>query len=299
LIEDTNPCKDRTGNLTPIQVRRDIMAGLLFGTAGRPHSTPGESTVNAIQHIAELGLGCMEMEFVRGVHMKENMAVEVAKVASEHNISLSAHAPYYINLNAKEPEKITASKERILHSARIAAICGARSVVVHTAFFMGDTPETAYPKIKQNLKDALDMVRQEGIEITVRPEVMGKGSQFGTVDEIIHICSELEGMAPCIDFAHNHALKGEMNTYSEFEDVLKRIESGLGRSALDDMHIHCSGIKYGPKGELKHLDLEESDFNYRELIQALKDYDAKGLLICESPNLEDDALLMQEYYRSL
>jgi len=275
------------------------MAELLFGTAGKPHSTPGESTMSAIEHIAELGLGCMEIEFVKGIQMKEDVAVEVAKTASEHNIKLSAHAPFYINLNAKEPEKIIASKERILHSARIASICGAQSVVVHTAFFMGDPIETAYPKIVRNLKDTLEMIEQEGIKITIRPEVMGKGSQFGTVDEVIRLCSELESTAPCIDFAHNHALKGDMNTYKDFADVLSRIESGLGRSALDDIHIHCSGIKYGPKGELKHLDLDESDFNYRELLHALKDYDVKGLLICESPNLEEDALLMQEYYDNL
>lgn len=272
------------------------MARLLFGTAGKPYSTPGESTMSAVERIAELGLGCMEIEFVKGVQMKENVAVEVAKTASQHNIKLSAHAPYYINLNAKEPEKIIASKERILHSARIASICGAQSVVIHTAFFMGDPIETAYPKIMQNLKDTLEMIEQEGIEITIRPEVMGKGSQFGTVDEVIRLCSELDGTAPCVDFAHNHALKGDMNTYKEFADVLSRIESGLGRSILDDIHIHCSGIKYGPKGELKHLKLDESDFNYRELLHALKDYNVKGLLICESPNLEDDALLMQEYY---
>ena len=128
------------------------MARLLFGTAGKPHSTPEGSTMSAVERIAELGLDCMEIEFVKGVQMKENVAVEVAKTASEHNVKLSVHAPYYINLNAKEPEKIIASKERILHSARIASICGARSVVIHTAFFMGDPPETAYAKIKQNLK---------------------------------------------------------------------------------------------------------------------------------------------------
>jgi deoxyribonuclease-4 len=275
------------------------MAGLLFGTAGKPRSTPGESTVSALERIAELGLDCMELEFVKGVRMKEYDAVEVAKTARDHNIRLSAHAPYYINLNAREPEKIIASKERIVHAARIASICGALSVVVHTAFFMGDPPETAYPKIKQNLKDTLDMIEQEGIKITIRPEVMGKSSQFGTVDEIIRLCSELEGIAPCIDFAHNHALKGDMNTYEEFSDVLGKIKSELGRSALDDIHIHCSGIKYGPKGELKHLDLEESDFNYKELLHALKDNEVKGLLICESPNLENDALLMQVYYSKI
>ena len=201
------------------------MAELLFGTAGKPYSTIGESTVNAIERIAELGLGCMELEFIQGIHMKEKSAIEVANAASKHNIQLSAHAPYYINLNSNEPEKVTASKNRILSTARIASICKAQSVVIHTAFFMGEAPETAYLKIKNNLKDTLEMIKHEGMKITIRPEVMGKASQFGTVDEIIRLCSEIEGTAPCIDFSHNHALKGNMNTYKEFSSVLSRIES--------------------------------------------------------------------------
>jgi deoxyribonuclease-4 len=59
-----------------------------------------------------------------------------------------------------------------------------------------------------------------------------------------------------------------------------------------------SGIAYGKKGERNHLNLTESDFQYTELLQALKDYDAQGMVICESPNLEDDALLLQETYNT-
>ncbi|MBN2240979.1 MAG: TIM barrel protein [Dehalococcoidales bacterium] len=247
----------------------------------------------------ELGLGCMEMEFVRGVQMGEQKAAAVAEVAKELQIGLSAHAPYFINLNAREPEKIRASQERIVHSARIASLCGARSVVVHTAYFMKDTPEEAYPKIKKNLKETLDMITELGIEILIRPEVMGKASQFGNVDEVIRLCSELEGTAPCIDFAHCHAATGAFNTYEEFASILEKMESGLGKVSLDDMHLHCSGIKYGARGEQKHLNMADSDFNFRDLMKALKDYRVKGLLICESPNLEEDALLLQETYHNL
>jgi deoxyribonuclease-4 len=65
------------------------------------------------------------------------------------------------------------------------------------------------------------------------------------------------------------------------------------------MHIHVSGIAYGPKGEIKHLNLKESDLQYAELLQALKDYEVQGLLICESPNVEEDALLLQSTYNAL
>ncbi len=109
----------------------------------------------------------------------------------------------------------------------------------------------------------------------------------------------MEGLAPCIDFAHWHARTGVFNSYQEFASILLRIKERLGRAALDDMHIHVAGIRYGEKGEIKHLNLKDSDLQYVELLKALRDYEVKGLVICESPNLEDDALLLKSTYNTL
>ena len=57
-------------------------------------------------------------------------------------------------------------------------------------------------------------------------------------------------------------------------------------------------IAYGEKGEKHHLILKESDFNYKDLLKALKDFKCEGVLISESPNIEQDAMLMQETYNA-
>jgi len=275
------------------------MAGLIFGTGGVPHSSKTNSTIDGIRRVAELGLGCMELEFVQGVRMGEAGASLVAEIAAREGVKLSAHAPYFINLNAHEPEKIRASQGRILQTARIASICRAESIVLHTAFYLGDPPEETYSNVKKYLAEVVHQLKQETNRVWIRPEVMGKPSQFGTIEEICNLSIELEGVAPCIDFAHWHARTGAFNSYPEFASILQEVEERLGRVALDNMHIHASGIAYGKKGETKHLNLKESDFQYAELLQALKDYDAKGMVICESPNLEEDALLLQETYNLL
>ena len=275
------------------------MAGLLFGTGGTPHSAKTASTIDGIEHSAELGLGCMEIEFVQGVKMGEAGARLVGETAARRGIKLTAHAPYFINLNAREPEKIRASQGRILQTARIAAICGAESIVFHTAFYLGDPPEVAYNTVKKHLGEIMDQLKRENNRVWVRPEIMGKVSQFGTPDEVLNLSTELERVAPCVDFAHWHARTGRFNTYQEFTSILQQIKERLGRAALDNMHIHVSGIAYGKKGEIKHLNLKESDFQYIELLKALKDYDVKGVVICESPNLEEDALLLQATYDAL
>jgi len=172
-------------------------------------------------------------------------------------------------------------------------------VVFHAAFYLGDSAEQAYSATKKYLAEVLGQLKRENNRVWIRPEVAGKGSQFGTIEEILNLSAELEGLAPCIDFAHWHARTGKFNTYPEFVSILRQIEERLGRTALDNMHIHVSGINYGKKGEISHLNLKESDFRYAELIEALRDYEAKGMVICESPSLEQDALLLQETYNSL
>ena len=275
------------------------MSELFFGPAGVPLSTRPFTTYQGVARVAELSLGCMEVEFVQGVRMKPPEAVRVGQLATQNGIRLSVHAPYFINLNAHEEEKVAASQQRIFQAAFIAEQLGASSVVFHPAFFLGDPPQQVYRVVKKNLGEVLVRLKENSIKVLLRPEVTGKGSQFGTLDEVLTLSQELEGVAPCIDFSHWHARTGANNSYSEFQSILKMIESRLGRSSLDNMHIHVSGIAYTNKGESKHLLLEESDLKYKELLRALKDNGVGGLVICESPNLEEDALLLQQTYRDL
>lgn len=272
---------------------------LLFGTAGIPHSSRERTTQAGIERIHELELGCMEVEFVKGVNMTPPTARDVGNVAARRGIKLSAHAPYFINLNAQELEKMAASQERIIQTARITSLFGGESVVFHPAFYLKDEFSKVYATVKKNLQQIVAKLRAEGNRVWVRPEVMGKGSQFGTLEEVLQLSAEIDGVAPALDFAHWHARTGKANSYNEFMAILKKIESKLGRKALDNMHIHLSGVSYGPKGENKHIDLPESDFKYEELLRALKDYKVGGNVICESPNLEEDAQLLQQTYRKL
>jgi len=272
------------------------LAKIVFGTAGIPHSSNGDSTADGIKRIKELGLGCLEIEFVMGVNIGELAARQIAAVARNRDIKLSVHAPYYINLNSPEADKVKASQQRIYQSARAAALCGAGDVVFHAGFYMGLPAEKVYETVKARLAEVLAKLKEEDILVTLRPEVMGKNSQFGTLDEVLQLSADLEGVLPCIDFAHWHARSGKWNSYEEFIGVLERVAKRLGKSALEKLHLHVAGIDYGKSGEKSHLDLKDSDFKYEELMRALADFKAGGLLICESPNLEEDALMLQRLY---
>jgi deoxyribonuclease-4 len=269
---------------------------LFFGTAGSPLSSPSRNFFDGVEEVKLLGLGAMELEFVRQVFIKEADTAEFKRASERNNVLLTCHAPYYINLSSNEKEKQAASMHRIYHSAKIASLCGAQSVTFHAGYFQKNDSEDVYQTISSNLEQVKQKLDSDGFKIMLRPETTGKSSQFGSLAELIRLCKELN-ILPCVDFAHLHAREGKMNTYNEFCSVLELLDGEL--KCLQDMHIHMSGIEYTAKGERNHLFLEESDFNWRDLLKAWKEFNIKGIVISESPNIEKDALLMKEYYESL
>ncbi len=275
-----------------------IMNSLRFGTAGTPVQSKERSSLAGVGVVSQLGLECMELEFVRGVRMSMELAAKVGAAAKKNDVVLTAHAPYYINLNSLEEQKIKDSFTRILDTARVANAAGAYSITFHAAYFMKQDQSSVYDKVKDRMKKIVATLQDEGVGLWVRPETTGKATQFGSLVETIKLSQDVEQVLPCIDFAHLHAREGKVNTYPEFSEVLVAVENGLGKEALQQMHIHMSGIHYGPKGERNHLVLKESDMNYNDLMKVFKEFGVCGVVICESPNIERDALLMKKTYES-
>ena len=271
---------------------------LNFITAGMPIRTGKGSYPQAFDVLKEMNLDGMELEFVHGVRMSDDNRIFVKEMAK--NFVITAHGPFYINLNSKEEEKIEASVQRIIDTAAVAAQAGAFSITYHAAFYMGGDKETVFEQVKTQTKRIIDILENEKIKVWVRPETTGKATQWGDIDEIINLSKEFEQVLPCVDFSHLHERSaGEYNTYDEFSKVLEKMGNNIGQYALENFHGHLAGIEYTAKGEKQHLNLENSDMNYKDLIKVMKEFGVKGALVCESPNIEDDCKLLKNYYESL
>lgn len=272
--------------------------GLLFGTAGVPFSAADDSSLAGIERIRALGLDCLEIEFVNGVKMGPDTAAKVREQAARTGVRLSVHAPYHINFNSENPGIRLQSRERLLKTARVGAACGASSVVFHAAFYGKDGPAAAYEAVKTEVAAVQSIVRAERLPVALRVETMGKRAQFGSLDEVLSLCRDIDGLQPCLDFSHLYAREGKINSYLDFERVLAKMARKLGPRSLRNAHIHIAGIQYGDRGEIKHLNLEETEFRYDEWLQALRDLGVEGLVICESPNLEGDAVMLKALYQA-
>lgn len=279
------------------RARATGVAGLRFGTSGVPRSSaPG--TERGIRRIRELGLGCMEMAWVHGVTMGEATARRIRVAAREADVRLTAHAPYYVNL-CGSAGIAARSRARLIAACRLASACGAESVCFHAGFYGSHTPAAAGRRIVRGLAAVRRVLEAEENRVDLRPELTGRASQPGSLEEVLDWCAAL-GMLPCVDFAHHYArTRGAANGYDAFRTLLEAIRMRLGVRALARMHVHLSGIEYGPSGERRHLPLARSQFRYRDVLRALRDAGAAGWVVCESPAQEEDARHLQRVYRRL
>ncbi len=276
------------------------MKSLLFGTPGIPISTSPRDTLNGVKQVRALGLDAMEFEFVQNVHVNEQLAPVIKKTAEELGVVITCHGQYYVNLAAIEPAKLHASIDRMLSAARRVNECGGYSITWHMGYYLGRPKDKVHEIVTHGVKEVVKKLQDEGIKIWIRPETTGKETQWGDLQETIKLSQEVEQVLPCVDFGHLHArYNGKNNTLEEFRDILSQIEKGLGREALDNMHIQCCGINYGPKGEKNHLNFEESDFNWKDMLKAWKEFKIKGVVITESPNIEGDALMLKRAWQKL
>ena len=275
------------------------MEELKFLTAGMPLRTDKKiGYANAFEVLKEMNLDGIEVEFVQGVRMSDKSR-QIVKEASK-NFTFTAHCPYYINLNAREQEKIDASIKRIVDTATVANEFGGYSITYHAAFYLGNEKDIVFKRVVERTAQIIEILEKENNKIWIRPETTGKGTQWGDVDEIIALSKEFPQVLPCVDFAHVHARSGGgFNTYEDFCNILDKIATNLGDVAINNFHAHLAGIAYSEKGEKHHLPLQESDMNYKDLLKAFKKFDVKGAIVCESPNIEDDCKLIKDYYCAL
>ncbi|HLC55082.1 MAG TPA: TIM barrel protein [Candidatus Nanoarchaeia archaeon] len=274
------------------------MQRLLFGTAGIPHSTEQRNTVNGITQVKNLGLDAMELEFVHSVFVKKEQSSAIKSHAEKEGIVLSSHSPYYLNLNAQDAKKLSMSVHLLANSAIITGLCGGVSIAFHPAFYMKQDAKRVYATVKEQLKKVVNKVKEAGVKIWIRPELTGKPTQFGDLHEIIQLSQEIDMVMPCIDYAHYHARVGGKgrNSYDAFRELLVQLEKGLGKAILNDMHIQIAGVNYTEKGERSHTNLQESDLKWREIVKTWKEFNIKGIVIAETPNIEGDALLLKKEF---
>ncbi|NWF63175.1 MAG: TIM barrel protein [Chloroflexi bacterium] len=268
-----------------------------FGTVGSPTGMPKKpgGSVGAIEFSKLIGLFALELGWVQSVRVTEATCAAIKAMSAKEAVALSVHAPYFINLNAAK-EEWPKSRKRLMDAAHYGYLAGATDIIFHPGSYFGNDPAEVLKVAIPRLEGCVKELQKNGSNVTLRPETMGKSAMLGSFDDALAISKAMDMVQPCIDFAHLHARPGDgsMNTYDEWSRLLETYGKSLGGKALKNLHIHLSGIAYGPKGEKNHLPLAESDLDLNALFKALNDFGCGGRILCESPAMEEDALVMKK-----
>lgn len=274
-----------------------------FGPAGNAQSFAEagfKATVDAPRWLHEMGLNAYEYQCGRGVNIGEETARKIAAQAALHDIAMSLHAPYYINLSNRDEERVQKNIGYVLASCQAATWLGADRIVVHTGGVGKQSRTKAFENTKENVRDILNAVEQAGYTTTICLETMGKQSVIGSAKEIFELVALDDRLLPCIDFGHLNARTcGKCSTEEEFTQVLNLMENTIGTERARVFHSHFSHIEYGPKGEVRHLTFADEQYgpDFAPLAKLIAQRSWTPRFICESAGTQaEDAKQMMDMY---
>lgn len=276
----------------------------VFGPAGNSdmfYDAGYKRSAQMPSFLKEVGLNWYEYPCGRGVNVGQDTAKEIGTNAAENGISMSVHAPYFINFANPELEKRINSRNYLFQALNLAKIMDAKRVVFHPGTCKKMERNKAMDILKDDMKILISEIDNLGLgDITICPETMGKKNQLGNLKEILEICQLDERIIPTIDFGHLHARRqGSLNTEYDFAKVLDAIEDRIGKYRAKNIHIHFSQIEYTASGERRHLTFEDEYYGpfFNNLAKQLAKRKMTAVVISESKGtMIKDALAMKNMY---
>ncbi|KYK25124.1 hypothetical protein AYK24_05305 [Thermoplasmatales archaeon SG8-52-4] len=262
-----------------------------IGQAGIPLSCKGRTNKDGLVYTKKiLDLNAIEIQFVRGLYVMEDEEAQFMKeYATENDVELHVHAPYYINL-AGSGEEFDLSFDKILYSARIAEKMGAKTIVTHPGYYGEHTEKKSLKKIIKNTKKLQTILKKEKIKAKIGLETMGKKKVFGSLEEIIEICNNVKGVIPVVGIGHIHArTNGGLKKREDFEEIFQQLKP----LKLKHFLIHITGVLYENGNEYYHIPIKKGDMPLAPLIEIILDNNYDVTLISESPLLEHDAVYIR------
>jgi deoxyribonuclease-4 len=276
------------------------MNKVLFGPAGYPSEARG-NVKRVFQILTEAGIDALEYAAVHGLKTKEDKAKTIGELARDSGITMSMHAAYYISLASKTPRIRETSKERLVKALRFAPLMSVKRIVFHPGYLGGLSKDEAHVVIRDALRRVWETAGYQGGGAVLAPEIAGKLSAYGSIDQIIQLCQDVDGCIPTIDWAHLYARsQGEINDKQSYLKVLTRFEDDLGELFVNNMHFHISGITFTEKGEAAHRSLgQEWGPDILPLVEIVRECGYKPTFISESTNPLQGALYAKFLFEEL
>lgn len=214
---------------------------------------------------------------------------EIGEIARRMDVSISIHAPYYMNLGT-ESQLADIGMNRLRHAALILNALDGTTVVTNLGYYETEDREAADALIYENIAHIMDWWAHEEIKPKLGIEISGHQEAFGSLDQILDLCTEFENIVPVLNFPRHHArTDGSLLEVQDFIDVIETVQPYSDGS----VYSQFSGVEHSEGEERKLTPIKKGDLRFETLAEALTEIAPDITVISCSPLLEHDAMYMR------
>ncbi|MCL2142813.1 MAG: TIM barrel protein [Methanomassiliicoccaceae archaeon] len=216
--------------------------------------------------------------------------IPMGKMAKRLDVKVSLHTPYYMDLGSNN-ELTERCLNNIRHAGIITNALGGDVVVTNLGLYDdADDTEGTDANIIDNVTEIMGWWKDAGIKTHLGIEITGRLEAFGSLEQVLSLCGEADGVVPVLNFPHHHArTNGSLVTPADFTDVLNAIAPYCKGS----IHTLFSGVEHFAGNERRLTPIKKGDLKFEPLGEALADLGQDVTVISGSPLLEHDAMYMK------
>lgn len=214
----------------------------------------------------------------------------IGHMAKRMDVKLSIHTPYYMDLG-DEDELAMSCMDSIRHAGIILNALDGDIVVTSLGLYDEQrTKDYVDEHIYENVGAIVDWWKDAGLKCRLGIEITGQQDVFGSLEQVLDLCTEIGDVVPVINFPHQHSRTA--GSLLEAEDFIRLIEE-VEPYARGGLHTAFSGVEYGEAGEKRLTPIKKGDLKFEPLAEALSEMKPDCTVISTSPLLEHDAMYMR------
>lgn len=262
-----------------------------FGPAGIPLSCKGRTLKDGIEDIHALQLDAMEVQLLRPLRdIPEDLDL-IKELGEELDVSLSVHAPYYMDLLGDE-FYVERSIDNVCWGGELCKALGADTLVLHVGMYHDHDPDEALELAIKRVRFIRDKLKKMGIEVELGIETSGRQKVFGSVDEVLMINKRVKRTIPVLNIPNIHAREGgSLREIQDFEDLFQKVNDQM---KTDRFYIHFSGAEHADGDKIMATPIKKGDLRFDPMAEMMLNHDEWDFrIISESPLLEHDAVYMK------
>jgi len=213
----------------------------------------------------------------------------IGRMAKRLDVNVSIHTPYYMDLGSNDDLTDTCL-DSIRHAGLILNALDGDIVVTHLGLYGGNDRDTVDENIFSNVAMLMDWWKDAGLKPKLGLEITGWQGVFGSLEQILSMCDDIDGVVPVINFPHHHSrTNGSLMDSSDFKALLETVEPYCGKH----MHSLFAGVERSGDNEKRLTPIKRGDLKFEPLAEALADLRPDITIISGSPLLEHDAMYMR------